>query len=116
MTGFFGIGQFLDELGHVVFQKFLAVGLEARDHRAAVGGIGAGQSEVQRFAARVAGGSDCSPASAAWSSSSENGWGSITCRRILPPERAVISSRNSRTRVAYGMISGDCLPAASREK
>ena len=49
--GFFRIGQFLDELGHVVFQELLPVRLEIRYHRAAVGRIGARQTEVQRFAA-----------------------------------------------------------------
>ena len=58
----------------------------------------------------------CSPDSAARSSSSEKGCGSITRRRILPRERAASSSRNSRTRFAYGMISGARCAAVSREK
>ena len=43
--------QLVDEFRHVVFQKLLAVGLKARNRRAAVGRIGAGQTEIQRIAA-----------------------------------------------------------------
>ena len=45
----------MDQLGDVILEKFLAVRLEARDHRASIGRIGAGQTEIQRIpaAARV---------------------------------------------------------------
>ncbi len=43
--------QFVDEFRHVVLEEFLAFRLKARDRRAAVRGVGAGQTEIQSIAA-----------------------------------------------------------------
>jgi hypothetical protein len=49
--GLLGCAQFVDELGHVVFQELLPVALEFRNRGAAVRRVRARQTEIQRVAA-----------------------------------------------------------------
>ena len=43
----------MDELGEVVFEEALALGLEERDHLLVVGRVGGGEPEIDLLAALV---------------------------------------------------------------
>ena len=86
-TGFFGSASWYTSLTTSYSRNCPLFGIEEIDRRVAVGGVGAGEAEVQL----AAGSPDVTartPSSAARSSSAENGCGSTTCRMSLPLERA----------------------------